>query len=109
MDTVFFVVCKIYHIIEYVIVWFYRSYGFEGNVTFAKKGFTSAIECRCSFHFRYVINKIVFPSPEAMVINLVSYVFAKKVKSQRSSNTLFFFTDCKLISAHMYFYIRLKS
>ena len=36
------------------------------------------MEWRCTFHFRYVINKIVLTSPEATVINLVSEVFAGK-------------------------------
>ena len=37
-----------------------------------KEGIASSMEWRCSFHFHYVINKIMFTSLEAAVINLVS-------------------------------------
>ena len=43
----------------------------------------------CSFHLRSVINQIVFTSPEATIIKLVSEVFGEKIEPQRSSKARF--------------------
>ena len=55
------------------------------------------MEWRGSFHFRYEINKIMFTSPEATVINLVSEVIAGKKKKLIKNP----FVHHKLISSHM--------
>ena len=53
--------------VKYILFWFYRSVGFEENNKYAKnakKGYyvNHRMRWRCSFHFRYVTNKIVFTS-----------------------------------------------
>ena len=62
--------------VKYIFVWFSRSVGFEGNITFAKKRVLRQPWNDVAAFTQ--INKIVFPSPEATVINLVSEVFAGK-------------------------------
>ena len=43
----------------------------------------------CSFHLHYVINQIVFTSPEATIIRLVSEIFGEKIEPQHSSKARF--------------------
>ena len=54
------------------------------------------MEWRCSFHFHDVINKIVFTSPEATVINLAPALVKNPFFTTNSSRNI-----CK-------FYIRVK-
>ena len=61
MDTVFFIVCKIFPF------QFIETLDSKGILTW--KGITSNMECAdLETLLRYVINKILFTSPEAMVI-----------------------------------------
>ena len=89
MDTVFFTACKIYFRLVLSKYWIRR------DITFTKKGHPWSDVAAF-----YVINKILFPSPKATVINLVSELFAGKNKTPALVKNPFF-TDYKLIWEHM--------
>ena len=68
--------------VKYIFVWFYRSVGFEGNIKCPKKWYYVR---RKPWNAQAVIKKMVFTSPEAMVVNwhgLRSFL-GKKIKPQR--------------------------
>ena len=98
MDTVFFIVCKIYFCLDLLTRWA----GFKGNIKCTLKRYYVSHEMMLQLS-RYMINTIVFTSAEVTVINFVSEVFARKKKPALIKNPLFFSltTIYKLISEQM--------
>ena len=44
--------------VKYIFFWFYRSIGFEGNIKYAKKNITSAMECSAVAAFTFATRQI---------------------------------------------------
>ena len=62
--------------VKYILFWFYQSVGFEGNIKYAKKSITSAMECTDEAVFTFSTWQIrscllcKFFSPQVRVNNL---------------------------------------